>query len=67
MGHRSSCSPTVPPRGGYPKIGTVIGADIPRLAQLMPGERLRFEAVDLAQAAEVLRAVRRAEEKARKV
>ena len=53
--------------GGYPKIGTVIGADIPRLAQLMPGERLRFEAVDLAQAAEVLRAVRRAEEKARKV
>ncbi len=53
--------------GGYPKIGTVIGADVPRLAQLMPGERLRFEAVDLAQAAEALRAVRRAEEKARKV
>ena len=53
--------------GGYPKLGTVIGADIRRLAQLMPGERLRFEAVDLAQAAEVLRAVRRAEEKARKV
>ncbi len=53
--------------GGYPKIGTVIGADIPRLAQLMPGERLRFEAVDLEQAVEALRAVRRAEEKARKV
>jgi KipI family sensor histidine kinase inhibitor len=53
--------------GGYPKLGTVIGADIRRLAQLMPGERLRFEAVDLAQATEVLRAVRRAEEKARKV
>ena len=53
--------------GGYPKIGTVIGADIPRLAQLMPGERLRFEAVDLAQAVEALRAVRRADEKARRV
>ncbi len=53
--------------GGYPKLGTVIGADIPRFAQLMPGERLWFEAVDLAQAAEALRAVRRAEEKARKV
>ena len=41
--------------GGYPKIGTVIGADITRFAQLMPGERLRFEAVDLAEATEALR------------
>jgi allophanate hydrolase subunit 2 len=23
--------------GGYPKIATVIGADLPRLAQLLPG------------------------------
>jgi KipI family sensor histidine kinase inhibitor len=53
--------------GGYPKIGTVIGADIPRLAQLMPGDRLRFRAVGLEEATEALRTVRRGEEKARKV
>lgn len=33
--------------GGYPKIATVISADLPRLAQLRPGQTLRFEAVDL--------------------
>lgn len=32
--------------GGYPKIATVISADLPRLAQLRPGERVRFEAVE---------------------
>ena len=52
--------------GGYPKVATVIGADLPRLAQLMPGESLRFERVDLVEATEALRA-RRAEEKARQV
>jgi allophanate hydrolase subunit 2 len=30
------------PTGGYPKIATVIGADLGRLAQLRPGERFRF-------------------------
>jgi biotin-dependent carboxylase-like uncharacterized protein len=35
-----------PTTGGYPKIATVIGADLPLLAQLVPGEgELRFEAV----------------------
>ena len=33
--------------GGYPKIATVITADIPRLAQLMPGDAVRFQAVPL--------------------
>lgn len=34
------------PTGGYPKIGTVIGADLGRLAQLRPGDALSFCAVD---------------------
>ncbi|PZU59116.1 MAG: urea amidolyase [Sphingobium sp.] len=33
------------PTGGYPKIATVIGADLGRLAQARPGTSLRFEAV----------------------
>ncbi|MBS0317036.1 MAG: biotin-dependent carboxyltransferase family protein, partial [Proteobacteria bacterium] len=37
--------------GGYPKIATVISADLPRLAHLRPGAVLRFERVDLAEAA----------------
>jgi allophanate hydrolase subunit 2 len=37
-----------PTTGGYPKIATVITADLPLLAQLVPGEgELRFEAVRL--------------------
>jgi KipI family sensor histidine kinase inhibitor len=31
--------------GGYPKIATVISADLPRLAQCRPGDRLFFDAV----------------------
>ena len=35
-----------PTTGGYPKIATVLGADLPRLAQLVPGEgEVRFERV----------------------
>jgi KipI family sensor histidine kinase inhibitor len=35
-----------PTTGGYPKIATVLGADLPALAQLVPGEaEVRFEAV----------------------
>ncbi|WP_150427835.1 biotin-dependent carboxyltransferase family protein [Dechloromonas sp. CZR5] len=33
--------------GGYPKIATVIRADLPRLAQCRTGDELRFAAVDL--------------------
>jgi 5-oxoprolinase (ATP-hydrolysing) subunit C len=38
------------PTGGYPKIGTVISADLGRLAQMRPGASLRFEAVSVAAA-----------------
>ena len=34
------------PTGGYPKLATVIGADLGRLAQLRPGNALSFRAVD---------------------
>ena len=36
--------------GGYPKIATVIGADLPRLGRALPGQMLRFVEVSLAQA-----------------
>ena len=36
--------------GGYPKIATIIGPDLGRLAQARPGTRFRFEAVSIAQA-----------------
>jgi len=41
--------------GGYPKIATVIRADLPRLAHLRPGDELRFVAVGHADAAAALR------------
>ena len=46
------------PTGGYPKIATVISADLGRLAQMRPGARLRFAAVSTAQAVEAWRAAR---------
>ena len=36
--------------GGYPKIATIIGPDLGRLAQARPGTTFRFEAVSIAQA-----------------
>jgi len=36
--------------GGYPKIATVIGADLPRLGHALPGQVLRFVEVSLEQA-----------------
>jgi len=41
--------------GGYTKIATVISADVWRLAQAGPGDRVRFEAVALDEALERLR------------
>jgi biotin-dependent carboxylase-like uncharacterized protein len=40
--------------GGYPKIATVISADLPRLGQLRPGQSIRFCAVDARGAREAL-------------
>ncbi len=37
-----------PVTGGYPVVGAVITADLPRLAQLRPGDALRFSTVDVA-------------------
>ncbi|CAO4142858.1 Allophanate hydrolase 2 subunit 2 [Methylorubrum thiocyanatum] len=42
--------------GGYPKIATVISADLRRIAQRRPGEAVRFEAIDLAAATRLARA-----------
>ena len=33
--------------GGYPKIGTVAGVDIPRIAQAQPGSTIRFERTEV--------------------
>ena len=40
--------------GGYTKIGSVISADLDRLAQVMPGESVRFRAVRLKEAHQAL-------------
>ena len=39
--------------GGYPKIATVISADLLRLAQRRPGDQLRFEAISTEAAEEL--------------
>jgi biotin-dependent carboxylase-like uncharacterized protein len=36
--------------GGYPKIATVIAADLPALGRLLPGARLAFQVVSIAEA-----------------
>jgi biotin-dependent carboxylase-like uncharacterized protein len=41
--------------GGYTKIATVISADLPRLAQALPGDRVSFREVTLADAHRALR------------
>ena len=38
--------------GGYPKIAVVASADISRIGRMKPGERLRFQAVSVAEAEE---------------
>jgi biotin-dependent carboxylase-like uncharacterized protein len=45
--------------GGYTKIATVIGPDIPRLVQLRPGEGVRFQAIAVDEAQAVARALER--------
>lgn len=40
--------------GGYTKIGGVISADLPRVAQLKPGDRISFEKITLSKAHELL-------------
>jgi len=40
--------------GGYPKLGSVLSLDIGKLAQLLPGGILRFEAISIEQAHNLL-------------
>jgi len=44
--------------GGYAKIAEIASADIPRLAQLRPGQEVRFTPCSLAQALALARAAR---------
>jgi 5-oxoprolinase (ATP-hydrolysing) subunit C len=44
------------PTGGYPKIGTVIRADLPALAQCRPGTKVHFAPVTVEEAVAALRA-----------
>lgn len=39
-----------PPTGGYPKIATVIDADLGKLAQLRPGQEFRFALTTIEEA-----------------
>jgi antagonist of KipI len=36
--------------GGYPRVGEVASVDLPLLAQLKPGDTLRFERIGLGEA-----------------
>ena len=40
--------------GGYPRVGHVISAHLPKLAQLNPGETIQFKQVDVEKAEELL-------------
>ncbi|MDP1731733.1 MAG: biotin-dependent carboxyltransferase family protein [Devosia sp.] len=44
------------PTGGYPRIATVVDADLDRLAQMRPGSEVSFRPVTLAQAYALLKA-----------
>ena len=43
--------------GGYPRMGHVISADIPKLAQFVPGDTIQFKAISIAEAHNRLRAL----------
>jgi biotin-dependent carboxylase-like uncharacterized protein len=44
-----------PTTGGYPKIAHVISPDLDQMAQLTPGDALRFERIEIGEAHELLR------------
>jgi 5-oxoprolinase (ATP-hydrolysing) subunit C len=43
------------PTGGYPRIATVISADLDRFVQMRPGAEVRFQSVTVAKAQGVLK------------
>ena len=40
--------------GGYPKLGSVFSQDIAKLAQMIPGKKLRFKPFSIEQAQQLL-------------
>ena len=40
--------------GGYPRLGEVASVDLPKAAQLRPGETLRFSLISIEEAQELL-------------
>lgn len=40
--------------GGYPKIGQVVTVDLPRLAQMQPGNTIKFETISIDEAEKLL-------------
>jgi len=49
-----------PTTGGYPKIATVVGADLPLLAQCLPNKsKIRFRETTIAKAHKKYRALTR--------
>lgn len=47
--------PECPVSGGYPRIGQIASVDLPRLAQLRPGDAVRFTPITLDAALQALR------------
>lgn len=39
--------------GGYPKIATIISANLPKLGRILPGEEIFFQAVSIAAAEDI--------------
>lgn len=46
--------PECPVSGGYPRLGTIAAVDMPRLAQLRPGDALRFQPCTMDEALSAL-------------
>lgn len=42
--------PDGPTLGGYPSLGVVCAADLPRMGQLRPGKSVRFEPISMEEA-----------------
>jgi allophanate hydrolase subunit 2 len=41
--------------GGYTKIATIISTDLPRVAQLKPGDRVKFKRISIEEAHHLLK------------
>ena len=54
-GHPIALGVEHPVSGGYPRIGQIAAADLPRLAQRRPGDALRFAPCTLEEAQQALR------------